>query len=279
MARILEFGDGSGVPALYFHGTPSSASEARWLDRTAQAHRVRLVAFDRRGTSGALTAGAEEGIAIADSLGIDRFATVGFSGGAGYALAAAHLAPDRVTVANVAGCIGADDVGSLSRGRRLAFGAAAHTPWLLRPLLSGALRMNLRGLDDRLSDPRAAARWFFAGPARGAQVGAIEEYVEATDPGDLARDLRDMQGALDHIDVIVADLAAYARGWGFALSSLATSVEIWHGADDPAAPVVSARALAAALPNAALHVFGGEGHFVLHSHGGEVLESIRKHSE
>ena len=62
------------------------------------------------------------------------------------------------------------------------------------------------------------------------------------------------------------------------MSSLTTPVEIWHGLDDPAAPVSFARRTAAQLPNAQAHLFDGEGHFVFHTHGDAIAASIREHA-
>src|SRR5690348_2952515 len=108
-----EFGDPDGAPAVYLHGTPSSASEGRWLDASARHARVRIVALDRPGYLGSearspvsLAAAAEDIVAVAGALGLDRFAVVGFSGGAAYSLATAHAAPERVTVVHVGGGIG-----------------------------------------------------------------------------------------------------------------------------------------------------------------------------
>jgi pimeloyl-ACP methyl ester carboxylesterase len=39
-----------------------------------------------------------------------------------------------------------------------------------------------------------------------------------------------------------------------------------------------ARSLAAELPNARLHLFADEGHVVFHTHGDEVIASIRRHA-
>jgi pimeloyl-ACP methyl ester carboxylesterase len=83
LTRVFDFGDPTCVPAVYLHGTPSSAREARWLDHASRVHNVHLLAFDRSNTGGSLLKGARQGLAVADDAGLDRFATVGFSGGAG----------------------------------------------------------------------------------------------------------------------------------------------------------------------------------------------------
>lgn len=262
------------MPALYFHGTPSSAHEAHWLDAWAKRRGVRLVSFDRRAAVGSSLADvARSAVGIADDLGLGSYATVGFSAGAGFALATAHVDPARVTVVQLAG--GVVDPRDLPRGRAFMFGAAARSPRAMRPVLGAALRLNLHGLQKRLQDPRAAARWFFDGPAKGAQVEAVDAYIEASSPEDLRLQLLGVAQAVRAPEAVVADLVAYGRGPGFDIKAIETPVEIWHGLADPAAPVSAARAVAAALPNARLHLFDGEGHFVLHSHGDEIAASIR----
>ena len=77
---------------------------------------------------------------------------------------------------------------------------------------------------------------------------------------------------------IVGDLAAYARPWPFALESIATPVEIWHGRADPAVPVRFAERAARDLANARAHLFDDEGHFVFHTHADAVAASISRHA-
>jgi pimeloyl-ACP methyl ester carboxylesterase len=74
-----------------------------WVE-DATARGLRLVSFDRPGYGhsdrlpGRSVAGvAADVAAIADHLGIDRFATWGISGGGPHALACGCLLPDRVT--------------------------------------------------------------------------------------------------------------------------------------------------------------------------------------
>lgn len=285
----LELGDPCGVPAVYLHGSPSSASEARWLDRPARAHGVRLVAFDRPGylgsaanPDGTLLAVAEDVVIAARTLGLDRFATVGFSGGAGYALVVAHVAGGSVTVVHMGGGIGplvGDAWSALPRGRRASFALVLRAPAVTRVLLAGGGRLMRRGLQKRLGDPAQAARWFFDGPARGAQVEAVADYVSATPADELRSDLLDFAAVWRQPGAPIRDLRAYAAPWPFDLGSLATPVELWHGLDDPAVPATFSERIAAALPNAQAHLFPEEGHFVFHAHGDEIAASIRSRAE
>jgi pimeloyl-ACP methyl ester carboxylesterase len=285
----LELGDPAGAPAIYLHGTPSSASEARWLHAAARAHGVRLVSPDRPGYLGSDAASdpsflavAHDVVELAGALSLGRFAVVGFSGGAGYALATAHAAPDQVTVVHLGGGMGslAGDGwhGGAWLPRWLVFDLAAHAPRVAGPPLAGLLRLLARGIRTRLDTPAEAAIWFFTGSDRGAQVAAIAEYVRTSPPEDLRGELADYAAGTAATRAIVDDLAAYARPWPFALGDIATPVEIWHGRDDPAVPVRFAERAARELGRAQAHLFDGEGHFVFHTHADAVAASIRRHA-
>ena len=141
--------------------------------------------------------------------------------------------------------------------------------------LSGVFRLLRRSLRRRLDSPAEAALWFFKGPAQGAQIAAIAEYVRTSPPEDLRSELSDYAAGMSATSAIINDLLAYVRPWAFELSSISTRVEIWHGLDDPAAPVSFAERTASALPNAQAHLFAGEGHFVFHTHGDAIAGSIR----
>ena len=87
---IAEFGTPDGQPIVWFHGTPGARrqipEEARKL---ADARGLRIVGIDRPGV-GLSTAHQYEDIfdfvtdleMVVDQLGIERFATIGLSGGA-----------------------------------------------------------------------------------------------------------------------------------------------------------------------------------------------------
>lgn len=100
-------GDGARAPAILLHGW--TLDHRMWrpqVEGLAASHF--LVMPDRRGCGRAtappdLAREAEDVLAIADALGLDRFALVGLSQGAVAALGAALLAPARVTHLALAG--------------------------------------------------------------------------------------------------------------------------------------------------------------------------------
>lgn len=99
--RVLHAYDtgGEGLPVFWHHGTPNLGAPPRPLFSEG----VRWISFDRPGYGGS-TAVPERDVAsvagcaaaVADALGVERFAVMGHSGGGPHALACAALLPDRV---------------------------------------------------------------------------------------------------------------------------------------------------------------------------------------
>src|SRR5947208_15844339 len=105
---FTEWGDPDGKPLFLFHCAPFSRLFCPDEPATIAAG-VRLVTVDRPGIgrSDVLEARSwgdwpADVVALADALGIDRFAVVGWSYGGNYAAACAALIPSRVTAAGAA---------------------------------------------------------------------------------------------------------------------------------------------------------------------------------
>jgi pimeloyl-ACP methyl ester carboxylesterase len=105
VVAVAEWGDPEGAPLISIHGTPGGRI-AYWMDPTIYArHRLRRLTFDRPGYGESTRQRnrivadiVPDIVAIADALGVDRFAVIGGSGGGPHALACAALLPDRVAV-------------------------------------------------------------------------------------------------------------------------------------------------------------------------------------
>lgn len=100
---FADFGAPNGTPVLWCHGGPGSRLEAVSLGEQAAAAGLRIVGIDRPGYGKSTplperTIGAwpSDGLAVADHLGLERFAVVGVSTGGAYSLALAAAAPARV---------------------------------------------------------------------------------------------------------------------------------------------------------------------------------------
>ena len=105
--RGLHFYDrGSGFPVFWLHGTPNTGPPPEPLFAAAERLGLRWLGYDRPGYGGSTpqpgrnVAGAAADLtAVADHLGLEKFAVMGHSGGGPHALAAAALLPGRVSAA------------------------------------------------------------------------------------------------------------------------------------------------------------------------------------
>jgi pimeloyl-ACP methyl ester carboxylesterase len=101
---VEQWGDPHGHPVFLLHGTPGGRCGPRPRGPLLCQRSIRLLAYDRPGYGRSdrlrgrrVANAATDIVAIADDLGIERFALVGRSGGAPHALAVAVLAAHRVT--------------------------------------------------------------------------------------------------------------------------------------------------------------------------------------
>jgi pimeloyl-ACP methyl ester carboxylesterase len=93
----------AGYPVIHLHGTPGSRVGPLPRRRVLYELGVRLFSFDGPGYGGAdrlvgrrVADVVPDVVAIADELGLTRFAVIGRSGGGPHALACAAMLPDRV---------------------------------------------------------------------------------------------------------------------------------------------------------------------------------------
>lgn len=130
-----EHGDPTGRPVLVFRGAPASRL-SYWPDPAIAASlAVRLISPDRPGyglstfqPGRAMLDWPGDVTAFAAALGLERFAVLGVSGGAPYALACAYKIPQRLMGVAVVSGMGPLDNPALARtfplARRLAFPVA-----------------------------------------------------------------------------------------------------------------------------------------------------------
>lgn len=192
---VIEFGDPDGAPAMYLHGTPSSAREARWLHEPATTAHVRIISMDRPGyqasdpiASPSFEATAKVVVDVATHLGLGRFSVVGFSGGAGSALATAAVAPNRVNSVHLGGGMGSPVPGArkaLPASRRIFFKAAASAPPVAKFLLGRMSKRMNKLLGPKLQMPTLAVLELLEGSAKGSQVSAAESFARTTAQADL----------------------------------------------------------------------------------------------
>jgi pimeloyl-ACP methyl ester carboxylesterase len=101
---IAEWGDPDGFPVFFLHGTPGSRFVGQAFSGAYASVGARVITYDRPGYGGSdrfrgrrVVNSVADVSAIADSLGIERFAVSGGSWGGPHSLAVAARLPERVT--------------------------------------------------------------------------------------------------------------------------------------------------------------------------------------
>ncbi|WP_242910553.1 alpha/beta fold hydrolase [Actinomadura terrae] len=260
---VVEAGDRAGTPVIMYHGTPGAPLFwDEWRDRAA-ARGVRLVCYARPGYTGSSPApgrtvadGAADCAAVADALGIDRFATWGVSGGGPHALAAAALLPGRVFAVATVGGLAPWDAEDLDVLDGMLEDNAAEVQ---------AARAGDAALRELLEPTRAA----MAAGDRGALLGQLDAFLDDRDLevaragfGEVLVDGIRL-GLRDGLDGWIQDDLAFAGPWGFDPSEIACPAGVWHGGQDSMVPVAHAHWLAAHLKDAHVVVPGDAGHLAM----------------
>ncbi|MDG6105228.1 alpha/beta hydrolase [Dactylosporangium aurantiacum] len=263
--RVLHAYDtgGGDLAVLWHHGTPNTGAPPSPLFAVSEPLGIRWISYDRPGYGGStphpdrsVASAAADAAAVADALGVPRFAVMGHSGGGPHALACAALLPDRVTAAVSVSALspydppsddgyfaGMADGGVASLGAALAGRAAKErheaTPHDDRDI--GFLPADWAALSTDWS-------WF----------GEIVAAAQRSGPAPL-----------------IDDDLAFVRPWGFPLAAVTAPVLLMHGAADRMVPSVHADRLAARLPTATLRIIPSEGHITVMRHAADALHWLR----
>src|SRR5579875_3917340 len=212
-----EVGSPDGTPVVAFHGTPGSRRQVLlpFADEAARESRVRLIAPDRPGYGHSsfqpgrrLVDWPRDVGALADHVGLDRFAVVGISGGGPHALVCAALLPERVSRAGVVSGIGPvltpEDAEGMMRTNRIVSALARRSETAVLPLAQLMTTVSRRWPERALAAMRRELP--------DADVAILER------PEILSAFLDDARrSSLSAARATAQDMALFARPWGFDL--------------------------------------------------------------
>jgi pimeloyl-ACP methyl ester carboxylesterase len=267
-----EAGRPGGAPVLYLHGaigTPCRRSPE--LEGVIASLGIRYVMVSRPGFGASdalpgrtLLGHADDIEQLADALGFERFAVVGVSTGAPYALACAFRLPERVHAAAAVSSLSPlrDSaprgvplrlrlaLGLLRSAPGLCTGAGdavvrlleRHPSLLLRAMVSGAPDADRSLLDD----------------SQASQT-AVQSFLAAARGG---------------VGEMINDYRLCARPWGFEPSRIDTTVHVWHGMRDQLVPVDHALALAAEVRRSRIALDPEDGHFFFRRRLRDILGGL-----
>jgi pimeloyl-ACP methyl ester carboxylesterase len=273
---FAEFGAPWGRAVFWFHGTPGARRQIPIEARVyAEEHSIRLIGVDRPGIGSStphryanIRAFGDDLRTIADTLGIDKMAVIGLSGGGPYALASAAVLSDRVVAAGVLGGVapflGDEGISSglMNLGKRAA-------P-LLRlggdPLRIGA------SLVIRMIRPVANPALYLY-----AAISPEADRRLLTRPEFKAMFLDDLlNGSRKQLAAPFNDVILFTRDWGFRLGEVKVPVRWWHGDSDHIVPFAHGEHVVSLLPDAELFVLPGESHLAGLGRGEEILSTLMK---
>lgn len=266
-----EYGDPEGKPVILFHGNPNSRLLWGVIPGSPFLPGVRLIAPDRPGfgrtdfKEGVTTLEnwPNDIVALANSLGIKKFAVFGPSGGGPFALACAWKIPDRLTAVGVFA-----SVGPFLRETVEKAVPSVRAMWKYAPRIPGIFRLQMK---------------FFAWLARNftnLYVKMILTEFSETDRKDYAR--------LKVADFLRPDRnEGYRQGgigtwydalipatWPIPLEEIKTKVYLWQGEEDISVPLAMGRYIAKKIPNCEAKFIKGVGHFWIFEHMSEMLETL-----
>ena len=269
--QALERGVRNGRPVLVHNGTPNSRLLYEPIVRLAERQGIRLISYDRPGYGGSdrdpgrsVASCARDVRAIAEALGIERFAVWGHSGGGPHALACAALLADLVPA-----------VAAL----------ASSAPWGAEGLdyFDGMGRENVEDGEVMLRDREAG--WAKHEQDRLARLAATPETIHATmetllSPVDRKAFTREAaQFSYENSQLGLApgaegwwdDDLAHIEPWGFELEQIRTPVLLLHGRHDQFVPFAHGEWLARHIPGVEAWLLDDDGHLTLRENHVEAV--------
>ena len=272
---------GEGKPIVYFHGTASSRLEVLLLKDLACSAGLQIIGIDRPGY-GLSTFNERKELqdfnadvnSLTQSLGIERFGVLGWSGGGAFALAYLACFPDSVTKALIVGSPALPFDASTAHNMPFAR-FVMKIPFLGLLAMKRMSRQVLRANGDITA---------FLRSRQGKQMlGACSksDLKYFSDPAWMRLMYQSMAEAFRQGDqgvkALLGEHQTFMKSWSVSFSKIpADKLVIWHGSEDRTCSVSNARLIARSVPGSQLNIFEGKGHCVMFDNFeklGEILGS------
>jgi pimeloyl-ACP methyl ester carboxylesterase len=254
-------GDEGGSPVFFLHGTPGSRLSVP-REELLRELGVWLISFDRPGygrsdrkEARTVADVAPDVKAIANWLGVEKFAVLGRSGGGPHALACAALLPDLVTRAAALVSLAPMKVPGLNW-----FGGMAESNVISYTM---AAKQQLTLLRKRFGEYAEAIA---ADP--GSHLDVLSPEMPEADR-QIMSDI-EIRKRLEHsfaeavrnsVDGWIDDVLAFCSPWDFDPSGIDVPVMLWHGNRDVFSPVAHTRWLGNRIRNAYIEIQPDHAHF------------------
>jgi pimeloyl-ACP methyl ester carboxylesterase len=257
-----DYGPAGGSPVVFHHGSPGCRLLGEDVTGVAEERGLRLISYDRPGYAGStshpgrqVADAAADTVAVADALGIDRFAVWGISGGGPHALACAALLPNRVTAAAVVCGIapfdaeGLDFYEGMGESNRTEWDIARNDRENLEPLVREACA-------EVLASPEGVLE------AWGTLLSEGDREILLSGHG-LTMLSRMRVAMAPGIDGWMEDDIAFVEPWGLDPRAITVPVAVFHGQKDTMVPHGHGAWLAGVIPGATFKSYPDDGHLTL----------------
>lgn len=275
----LDTGDPEGRPVFYFHGGPGSRLQGHFFEDLNRQLGVRMIAPDRPGyglsdfqENRTYLDWPDDVGELADHLGIDQFAVLGWSSGGPHVAAVAHGIPDRIAVAAIVAGEGpyasndfpqkvwSGETFSGSGANKFFIWSANNAPWLMRALM------------------RVMRVVTFSDPASMVE-NSDDAFLSAKDRHFFSRP----EFSTDMVEALRQGVKGWAReftieriDWHFELEDIRTPpVLVFHGEEDAGVDPEIAKYNCMRIPSCdAPTIYPGEGHSVVYYRYEDIIQAV-----
>jgi pimeloyl-ACP methyl ester carboxylesterase len=257
--HVYDHGDPDGHVVVQHHGTPGSGLAYPPDVAKAAERGLRAITYDRAGYGGStpnpgrsvadVVADIED---VLDALGVERYVSVGGSGGCPHSFACGALSERCLAAAAIAAptpypADGLDWLAGMGEANVEEFEAALEGPTALEPILEREAAELLESTPEQIKEV-----WQSVLPPVDAAVltGARAEHAKLGFERALARGIAGWRD----------DDLAFTEPWGFELAEIRVPTLLWQGAQDLMVPAAHARWLAERIPGVEAHISEEDGH-------------------
>jgi pimeloyl-ACP methyl ester carboxylesterase len=257
--HVYDYGEPDGNVLIEHHGTPGSGLAFPRDLELARERGLRSIRYDRAGYGGSTPNPGRSVVDVVadiddvlDALGIERYVTLGGSGGCPHSFACGARSERCLAAAAIAAptpypAEGLDWLAGMGEQNIQEFNLALQGPEKLVPYLEHEAAELREATPEQIKDVMATVL-----PPVDAAVltGDRAKHVKRSSGRALA------QGIAGWRD----DDIAFTKPWGFELAEVGVPTLLWQGLQDKMVPVGHARWLAKRIPGVEAHISEEDGH-------------------
>lgn len=265
------FGNISSTPIFFFHGYPGTGKQAFLLRDTYLQDDFCLIAIDRPGYGLSdpqpgltLKKFAQDIKELSDYLAIDKFISMGVSGGGPFAAAVSYYYPEKVlkggSVCGVAP-VSAENIIYLNKEQKKTYLLKKLLP---KSVMTYLVERNFSALTEKLNNLietdllSLKDKIVFQHPEVGPFL--LDSFKEALAKGPAG---------------ILTDMEILSKPWGFDIEDIKVPYYLWHGDQDDIVHFEMSNYMKKRLRDVKFKIFEGEGHYSLpYNYKNKILEDL-----